>query len=239
MSEVVPKHRDPASHLAPRALRRERRRGLALVRRKEMRIYRPGYDRLKRTLDVVGALLLLPGALAVIAVCAVFIIGDNPGPVFFVQERTGRGGRRFRMLKLRTMVADAHERKAEYVHLNHLSGPDFKILDDPRVTRVGRFLRKSSLDEVPQLLNVLWGDMSLVGPRPTSFAADTYGLWHTERLEVLPGITGLWQISGRSEVDFDERVRLDIEYVQRRGLGLDLLILCRTVTAVLQNRGAY
>ncbi len=117
--------------------------------------------------------------------------------------------------------------------------PDFKISDDPRVTRIGRILRKTSLDELPQTFNVIKGDMSLVGPRPTSFSADTYTLWHTERLEVQPGITGLWQVSGRSDVDFDERLRLDIEYIRQRSLWFDMKLLYRTVAAVLRPSGAY
>ncbi len=143
------------------------------------------------------------------------------------------------MFKFRTMLKNAEQLKEAYAHLNELPPPDFKITDDPRITRVGRFLRRTSLDELPQVFNVLSGDMSLVGPRPTSFDVSTYQLWHTERLEVRPGITGLWQISGRSDVDFDQRLALDIEYIERRSLGLDLWILWRTVGAVVKQRGAY
>ena len=143
------------------------------------------------------------------------------------------------MYKFRTMVKNAEELKAKYAHLNELSWPDFKITNDPRVTRVGGFLRKTSLDELPQLFNVLKGDMSLVGPRPTSFDVSTYSLWHTERLEVLPGITGLWQISGRSNLDFEERLRLDVEYIEKRSLALDIRILIGTVSAVFRREGAY
>jgi lipopolysaccharide/colanic/teichoic acid biosynthesis glycosyltransferase len=198
----------------------------------------PRYRRIKRALDLSVSVALLPVALAVLAVCAVAIRLESPGRILFVQDRTGRGGKRFRMYKLRTMVADAEARKAELAHRNELSYPDFKITDDPRITRVGRFLRKTSLDELPQIFNVIRGDMSLVGPRPTSFEAETYSLWHTERLEVKPGITGLWQVSGRSELDFDDRLRLDIAYVRNRSLRLDLNILIRTVGAVLTRRGA-
>jgi lipopolysaccharide/colanic/teichoic acid biosynthesis glycosyltransferase len=162
---------------------------------------------------------------------------DSPGPILFAQERTGRDGRRFRMLKLRTMVPDAEERKAELWHLNVLPPPDFKIPNDPRITRVGRFLRATSLDELPQLLNVLRGDMSLVGPRPTSFAPDTYELWHTHRLDVAPGITGLWQIEGRGVTTFDERLRLDVQYIRRRSLLYDLQLLARTLPVVLRRSG--
>jgi lipopolysaccharide/colanic/teichoic acid biosynthesis glycosyltransferase len=142
------------------------------------------------------------------------------------------------MFKLRTMVENAAELKQKYAHLNELSWPDFKITNDPRVTRVGRILRRTSLDELPQLFNVLRGDMSLVGPRPTSFSAETYRLWHTARLEVQPGLTGLWQVSGRNELDFDDRLRLDIAYIRNRSLKLDVLILLKTFSAVFTGRGA-
>ena len=124
-------------------------------------------------------------------------------------------------------------------HLNEADGVMFKIADDPRVTRMGRFLRRTSLDEIPQVLNILKGDMSFVGPRPTSFAADTYQLWQTERLEVRPGLTGLWQVKGRSDIDFADRAELDIEYVERQSWELDMQILWETVTAVILGRGAY
>jgi lipopolysaccharide/colanic/teichoic acid biosynthesis glycosyltransferase len=196
------------------------------------------YARLKRVLDLLICVSVLPVVLPVLALCAVAIGVESPGAVFFSQNRTGKGGRRFRMWKLRTMVHNADELKAQYAHLNELSYPDFKIANDPRITRVGRFLRKSSLDELPQIFNVLGGSMSLVGPRPTSFSADTYRLWHTERLEVQPGLTGLWQISGRNALDFDDRLRLDVAYVRNRCVSLDLYILLHTFGAVLSGRGA-
>jgi lipopolysaccharide/colanic/teichoic acid biosynthesis glycosyltransferase len=196
------------------------------------------YHRAKRTLDVVACLLVLPLVLVILAICAIAIRLDSPGPVFFFQNRTGRGGHRFRMWKLRTMRQDAEQLKQQYMHLNVLSYPDFKIIDDPRITRVGKVLRKTSLDELPQLYNVLVGDMSLVGPRPTSFSADTYRLWHTARLEVQPGITGLWQVSGRNELDFDDRLRLDIAYIRNRSFWFDLVLLARTVGVVVSRRGA-
>jgi lipopolysaccharide/colanic/teichoic acid biosynthesis glycosyltransferase len=197
-----------------------------------------GYLVAKRVLDVVVCLLLLVVAIPLLAVCALAIFVDSPGPVVFTQQRTGRDGRRFRMLKLRTMVPDAEERKAELAHLNILPPPDFKIPDDPRITRVGRILRATSLDELPQLFNVLRGDMSLVGPRPTSFAPDTYQLWHTHRLDVAPGITGLWQVEGRNLTTFDERLRLDVQYIRRRSLLFDIELLARTVLAVVRRSGA-
>jgi lipopolysaccharide/colanic/teichoic acid biosynthesis glycosyltransferase len=162
---------------------------------------------------------------------------DSPGPVIFSQVRTGQHGTRFRMHKFRTMVSNAEELKEELRHLSILPAPDFKLLDDPRITRVGRILRKTSLDELPQVINVLRGEMSIVGPRPTSFAPATYDLWHTVRLEVPPGITGLWQVQGRNETTFDERLRLDVDYIRRMSLFLDLAIIARTAAAVVRRAG--
>ena len=196
------------------------------------------YAAVMRALDILLSLIALPVVIPVLALCALAVRLDTPGAPFFTQLRTGCHGRRFPMYKLRTMVQNASELKEQYAHLNELSWPDFKITDDPRVTRVGAFLRRTSLDELPQILNVLAGDMSLVGPRPTSFAAETYSLWHTARLDVKPGLTGLWQVSGRSDLDFDDRLRLDIAYIRSRCLTVDLLILLRTFGAVFSGRGA-
>jgi lipopolysaccharide/colanic/teichoic acid biosynthesis glycosyltransferase len=197
------------------------------------------YELTKRAFDLTLLFVTLPLTLPLLLLCALLIALDSPGaPVIFTQMRTGRYGLRFRLYKFRTMVPDAEERKSDLMHLNELQWPDFKIAEDPRVTRVGRLLRKSSLDELPQLLNILKGEMSFVGPRPTSFHPDTYKLWHTERLEVVPGLTGLWQVSGRSNLEFDDRVRLDIAYIRRRSLTLDLLILIRTFGAVWSQDGA-
>jgi lipopolysaccharide/colanic/teichoic acid biosynthesis glycosyltransferase len=193
--------------------------------------------RSKRVFDLAVCVFVLPVALVLMALIALAIRLDSPGPIVFVQQRTGRDGRRFSMYKFRTMVANAEELKASLAHLNILSPPDFKIPEDPRITRVGRFLRRTSLDELPQLINVLRGDMSLVGPRPTSFHADTYSLWHTHRLEAPPGITGLWQVKGRNAMMFDERLRLDIFYIENRSLLLDVKILFKTVSTVLGRSG--
>ncbi len=194
----------------------------------------------KRALDLAIVLMSMPIILPIIAVCALLIKLESPrDPIFFKQQRTGKGGRTFGMYKFRTMVVNAEEMKKELAHLNELQWPDFKITNDPRITRAGRFLRRTSLDELPQLLNVLQGDMSLVGPRPTSFSAKTYDLWHTERLDVQPGLTGLWQIVGRGTTEFNYRLRLDIAYIERRCLWLDIQILARTAIAVLKQRGAH
>ena len=197
---------------------------------------------LKRVMDIVGSLCALLSLSPLLALIAALIRLDSRGPVLFRQERIGLGGRCFRMLKFRTMGVDADRRKAELAHLNHTGDPRlFKIPDDPRVTRVGRWLRKWSLDELPQLWNVLRGDMSLVGPRPF-FEADTltYDDHHFWRLGAKPGMTGLWQVSGRSSVvDFEEVVRLDRQYVHRWSLWMDLRILLQTPRAVVRRTGAF
>lgn len=201
--------------------------------------HRTRYQIAKRVMDIGLCLLALPFVLPLMAITSLLVRLDSPGPVIFTQWRTGKGGKRFRMYKFRTMVPDAEKLKAKYAHLNKLPPPDFKITNDPRMTGVGCLLRKTSLDELPQILNVLKGEMSLVGPRPTSFSVDTYSLWHTTRLEVLPGVTGLWQVSGRSDVDFDDRLRLDIAYIEQQGLWLDLTILFKTIGALVTRRGAH
>jgi lipopolysaccharide/colanic/teichoic acid biosynthesis glycosyltransferase len=192
----------------------------------------------KRAFDLAVCLLLLPVVVPLLFLCALAVLLDSPGPILIAQTRTGRDGARFRMFKFRTMVANAEELKPALAHLNERPWPDFKITNDPRITHVGHILRPTSLDELPQLINVVRGEMSLVGPRPTSFEPSTYSLWHTYRLEVTPGITGLWQVKGRNQTDFNERLRLDIEYIRRRSFALDLKILLQTVPAVLKRSGA-
>ena len=193
----------------------------------------------KRFLDIAIVVLALPVVIPAVLGCWLAVKLEAPGaPAVFVQRRTGRNGRTFRMFKFRTMVPDAEEKKAELQTLNKLSWPDFKVEDDPRITRLGGWLRKTSLDELPQLINVLRGEMSLVGPRPTSFGVETYLEWQMARLVVPPGLTGLWQIAGRGEMEFDERVRLDLAYIARRSVALDWQILLRTVGAVIRRKGA-
>ncbi len=200
----------------------------------------PAYLTAKRIMDITLILLALPFLAPIVLLIAFLIKLESPnGPLIFLQNRTGKDGKRFKMYKFRSMVPNAEELKKELAHLNELKWPDFKVTDDPRVTRVGHILRITSLDELPQLLNVLKGDMSLVGPRPTSFAPDTYDLWQTERLEVVPGITGLWQILGRGETEFYERLRLDIAYIRRRSVWLDVQILLHTILVVISRKGAY
>lgn len=198
----------------------------------------------KRAMDLIGALLGLVVLAPLMLAIALLIRLESPGPALFRQRRLGCGGRPFWMLKFRTMVVDAEHRLSELEPLNESAGGVlFKIRRDPRVTRVGRWLRRSSLDELPQLLNVLRGEMSLVGPRPLQLrdcarleALNPQGF--ACRLMVPAGLTGAWQIWGRSEMDCEELLRLDLEYVERWSPDLDLRILCRTVPAVLAGRGA-
>jgi lipopolysaccharide/colanic/teichoic acid biosynthesis glycosyltransferase len=198
------------------------------------------YLHVKRFFDLTIVILTMPFWLSLVGMIALLIRITSPGaPVIFVQQRTGKAGNRFAMYKFRSMVPNAEELKKTYAHLNELQWPDFKINNDPRITPLGKFLRKTSLDELPQLFNVLKGEMSLVGPRPTSFGAETYKLWQTERLDVEPGVTGLWQIVGRGKIEFDDRLRLDIAYIERRSLWFDINILVRTVAAVFMQKGAH
>ena len=194
---------------------------------------------LKRGLDVAASALGLLVLSPLLALVACFVKAADPGPVFFAQERMGLNGRRFKCYKFRTMVVDAEERLEEVQHLNEVDGPVFKIKRDPRITRVGAVLRKTSMDELPQLWNVLRGDMSLVGPRPPiPSEVAKYERWQRRRLSMRPGITCLWQISGRSNIDFDRWMRLDLAYIDNWSLTLDLVILLKTIPAVLTARGA-
>jgi lipopolysaccharide/colanic/teichoic acid biosynthesis glycosyltransferase len=186
--------------------------------------YYTNYAIIKRVFDITLIVVAIPLWLPVMCACSILIKLEDPGaPVIFRQERTGMLGRRFTFYKFRTMIRSAEQLKASLVCHSELSWPDFKIKDDPRVTPLGRFLRKYSLDELPQLFNVIIGDMSLVGPRPTSFTSDTYQPWQRERLIVRPGITGLSQVIDRDSMEFEDRVRFDLAYVHNRCLVLDIL----------------
>jgi exopolysaccharide biosynthesis polyprenyl glycosylphosphotransferase len=194
----------------------------------------------KRAIDLLLISCGLLVAAPVLLLIALAIKLDSPGPVFYRQERVGKDGRLFSMLKFRSMRPDADRQLDMLRHHNEATGPLFKMRRDPRVTRVGRILRRWSLDELPQLLNVLRGEMSLVGPRPPlPSEVEQYEDWQMGRLRAVPGLTGLWQVSGRSEVPFHDMVRLDLHYIRNWSLGLDLEILMRTIPAVLTNRGAY
>ncbi|MGD8583926.1 MAG: sugar transferase [Chloroflexota bacterium] len=213
--------------------------GIPTLSTREVRISPIGMT-LKRLLDLLIVLLLAVPALVVTVIITVAIKLESPGPVFFFQERVGFQGRRFRMAKFRSMVLNADDQKAELEALNEADGPIFKIRDDPRLTRVGRVIRRFSLDEIPQFYNVLIGDMSLVGPRPPlAEEVARYQPWHMQRLAVKGGITGLWQVSGRSDLTFDEQCLLDIYYIENWSLAMDLRILLQTIPRALFGSGAY
>jgi len=194
----------------------------------------------KRVLDFCLSSILIIILSPLFLVIGLIIKLTSPGPVFFIQDRIGLNKRRFRLYKFRTMLQDAEEKLAELEDLNEASGPVFKIKDDPRVTPIGKFLRKTSVDELPQLINVLKGDMSLVGPRPLP-VRDYEGFdedWHRRRFSVRPGITCLWQINGRSNTSFEKWMQLDMEYIDNWSLGLDFKILFKTIPAVIRGSGA-
>ena len=196
---------------------------------------------LKRTLDIDAGSLLLLLCAPVFLLIAILIKLEDGGPVFFAQRRVGRYGRECKMFKIRSMCLNAEQRLKDLLARNqHQDGVTFKIKDDPRITRVGRWLRKFSFDELPQFYNVLTGNMSLVGPRPpVPGEVQKYSLAHRRRLAIKPGITCLWQISGRAEIDFSGQVQLDVDYIENMSFWMDLKILARTVPAVLSGRGAY
>jgi exopolysaccharide biosynthesis polyprenyl glycosylphosphotransferase len=208
--------------------------------------------RLKRMLDAAAAALLLTITAPLFLVIALLIKRSGPGPVFFVQERLGRDGQPFRFFKFRTMEHNSDDAIHRQFAAMFINGDEdgcrrkngdqkvFKMCRDPRVTRIGCWLRRTSLDELPQIFNVLRGDMSLVGPRPPiAYEIEHYQPWHMERLKVTPGLTGLWQVSGRSSVPFEEMVRMDVQYINHWSLWLDLRIMLKTVPVVLQGTGGY
>lgn len=196
--------------------------------------------RCKRALDLVLASLLLVATAPLLLLLMLGIVLESSGSPIFVQQRVGLGGRRFGMFKLRSMYTDAERRLPEVAHLNEVKPPMFKVKRDPRVTRVGRLLRVSSLDELPQLINVIRGEMSLVGPRPPlPREVAVYSGWQTRRLAVTPGLTGLWQVSGRSDVDFDQVIALDLDYIEHWSFWLDVKLILKTPLVVLSSRGAY
>lgn len=213
--------------------------GIPLFRLSEPSI--TGFNRVvKRALDVVGSVIAVVVLAPLMLLVAVAIRVDSPGPTFFRQVRLGKGGAAFICYKFRSMRERAEDEVADLQILNEAEGPLFKMRRDPRVTRVGRWIRRLSIDELPQLWNVLRGEMSLVGPRPPIPAeVEQYEEWHRRRLEVVPGITGLWQVSGRSHLSFDEMVMLDIYYIENWSLGLDVQILLRTLPAVMAADGAF
>lgn len=200
----------------------------------------PRMARLGRLVDVAGAIGLLAVLLPVFLLVALAIKATSRGPVFYRQRRVGRHGVEFDLYKFRSMRVGAEHQKKDLAYLNEIEGPAFKIRQDPRITPVGRFIRKASIDELPQLWNVVRGDMRLVGPRPPlPREVASYGLWEQQRLLVKPGLTCIWQVSGRSDLDFETWVSMDIEYIDTWSPRLDVSLLLRTIPAVLSGKGAY
>jgi lipopolysaccharide/colanic/teichoic acid biosynthesis glycosyltransferase len=185
---------------------------------------------------ISGALVICL-VIPMLVIAALVKLQDPRAPILFRQQRCGEGGRVFQMLKFRTMVRNADEVKESLRHLSEVPWPDFRLANDPRVTRLGRMLRKTSLDELPQLFNVLRGEMAIVGPRPTSFHSHTYELWQTERLELRPGITGPWQVWGRSSLCFEDRCRLEISFFRSASARDHLRVMLHTAVAVLKRSG--
>jgi lipopolysaccharide/colanic/teichoic acid biosynthesis glycosyltransferase len=200
----------------------------------------PAYARIKRILDLLILSITWPAILLTAFVVAIIIkLNAWNEPAIFTQQRAGQDGKFFTMYKFRTMVPNAEQLIGSVQHLNLLEWPDFKVPEDPRVTSIGHFLRSTSLDELPQFYNVLKGDMSLVGPRPASIPVADYETWQLARLSVRPGLTGLWQVRGRGETNFDQRCEIDLDYIQRQSLWLDLGILITTVGCVIRRDGVH
>ncbi|MBK1813884.1 sugar transferase [Clostridium sp. YIM B02505] len=197
------------------------------------------YTCIKRIIDIVGSFVGLILLSPLILVVSILIKIDSDGAVFFSQERIGLHGKRFKMYKFRSMVINAEELKARLEKLNEMSGPMFKMKEDPRVTKIGKFIRRTSIDELPQLLNILKGDMSLVGPRPSlPHEVEKFEDWMMERLEVKPGLTCYWQVSGRNDIDFEEWMKLDVKYVRERDLWLDIKLIFKTFKVFLGDEHA-
>lgn len=196
---------------------------------------------MKRSIDIIGSFCgLVVLSILFIIIGLLIKIEDPKGKVFFKQLRVGKDGREFYMYKFRSMASDAEERLKELLALNEVSGAMFKMKDDPRVTKVGKFIRKTSLDELPQLINVLKGEMSLVGPRPPlPREVEQYSSWDLQRLLVTPGCTGLWQVSGRNSLGFQEMVNLDLHYIRERSMFLDIKIIFKTVFVLFGSKNAY
>lgn len=198
------------------------------------------YAFIKRLFDIVFTVLALCVLWPFLLITAAAIKLDSKGPVIYKQQRAARNGRPFKMYKFRSMYSDAEKKLEELTFLNEMDGPVFKMAQDPRVTRVGRFIRRYSIDELPQLINVLQGKMSIVGPRPPLLSeVAQYTPYQMQRLNVIPGLTCYWQISGRSDIRFEEWVALDLLYIRRQSLGVDMRIILGTVPAVLFSKGAY
>jgi exopolysaccharide biosynthesis polyprenyl glycosylphosphotransferase len=197
------------------------------------------YIYLKRIIDLVCSLIGIIALSPVFLIVGIIIKLDSKGSAIFSQKRVGKGGKEFKMYKFRSMVVNAEELKEKLLHQNEMSGPMFKMKDDPRITKIGRFIRKTSIDELPQLINVIKGDMSLVGPRPSlPKEVAKFEPWMMRRLDVKPGLTCYWQVSGRNNIDFDDWMRLDIKYVQDRSIKLDMKLIFKTVFVLFGDKNA-
>lgn len=198
------------------------------------------YRFFKRMLDIVASVIGLIVLSPVFLIVSLAIKAEDRGPIFYSQVRLGKGQRPFKMYKFRSMIVDADKKLEKLLEQNEVEGAMFKMKEDPRITRVGIFIRKHSLDELPQLLNVLTGDMSLVGPRPPlEREVVEYSEYDKQRLIIKPGCTGLWQVTARNDVDFEGMVKLDLDYIERSGILFDISILCRTVAVIFKPNGAY
>jgi lipopolysaccharide/colanic/teichoic acid biosynthesis glycosyltransferase len=201
---------------------------------------KPFYNFIKRTFDIVGSLLFIVLFCWLFAIAAIAIKLDDGGPVMYISDRVGKGGRYFHFYKFRSMKVGADAIKDDFIHLNETNGGIFKIKDDPRITRVGKFLRRTSIDELPQIINILKGDMSFVGPRPPlPEEVEKYREEAYVKLSVIGGLTCYWQTGGRSNLDFKEMIRLDRKYIRERGVWTDIKLLFRTIPAVFKGDGAY
>ena len=197
------------------------------------------YEVIKRIIDIVASFIGLILLSPLILIVSILIKLESKGEVIFKQKRVGLNGKEFYMYKFRSMVINAEELKKQLESQNEMSGPMFKIKDDPRITKVGKFIRKTSIDELPQLINVIKGDMSLVGPRPSlPKEVEKFEQWMMERLEVKPGLTCIWQVSGRNNIDFEDWMKLDIKYVRERSFKLDIKLILKTVLVLLGDKNA-
>lgn len=197
------------------------------------------YNFIKRIIDFVGALCGLILLSPILGIVGILIKMESKGPIFFSQKRIGLNGNEFNMYKLRSMVVNAEELKEKLLAQNEMSGPMFKMKDDPRITKIGKFIRKTSIDEIPQLINVLRGEMSLVGPRPSlPDEVEKFEDWMLTRLEVKPGLTCYWQVSGRNNIDFEDWMKLDIKYVDDRSLGGDIKLIFKTFFVLFGDKNA-
>ncbi|WP_418223320.1 sugar transferase [Clostridium isatidis] len=208
-----------------------------VINKKENKVV---YNFIKRTIDIIGSLCGLILLSPLLLVMGVLIKLDSKGPIIFAQKRVGLNGKQFKMYKFRSMIVNAEELKDKLKENNEMSGPMFKMKDDPRITKVGKFIRKTSIDELPQLINVLKGEMSLVGPRPSlPKEVEAFDLWMLKRLEVKPGLTCYWQVSGRNSIDFENWMKLDIKYVNDRSLLLDIKLIFKTFFVLFGDKNAY